>query len=193
VSAELRKADQERPPTARVFFALRPPDALAGTLADVARDAAERLGGRPTRCDTIHLTLAFLGDVPVDDLPVLQAIGDGIQCSRFALRIDRLGYWPHKRLLWAGMSEVPDGLRDLHRQLQGTLAASGYRSDTAAHGFAPHITLVRHMPSGEADSMVTGAGNLHPLDWPCSSFLLFKSELRSSGPDYGILRKYSLA
>lgn len=193
MSAESRKADQERPPTARVFFALRPPEALVGTLADVARHAAERLGGRPTRCDTIHLTLAFLGDVPVDDLPVLQAIGDSVQCSRFTLRIDRLGYWQHKRLLWAGMSDVVDGLRDLHRQLQGALAASGYRSDSAAHGFAPHITLVRHMPSGGADSKVTGAGNLHPLDWPCSNFFLFKSDLHSSGPDYAILQTYSLA
>jgi 2'-5' RNA ligase len=37
---------------------------VAGRLAAIAGEAAARFGGRATRRDTIHLTLAFLGDVP---------------------------------------------------------------------------------------------------------------------------------
>lgn len=145
------------------------------------------------RCDTVHLTLAFLGDVPLADLPMLHALGEKIRGVRFSLRIDRLGYWPHKRLLWAGMSEVPDGLHDLQRQLLAALAESGYRVDSAGRGFTPHITLVRHVPSESLDSAAAGGSALPPLDWPCSSFALLRSDLSSSGPSYTVLQAFPLA
>lgn len=47
----------------RLFFALWPSPAAAERLASAATDAAARLGGRPTRLETLHLTLAFLGEV----------------------------------------------------------------------------------------------------------------------------------
>ena len=144
------------------------------------------------RCDTIHLTLAFLGDVPVAGLPMLNALGEKIRGVRFSLRIDRLGYWPHKRLLWAGMSEVPQRLHDLQRQLLAALAESGYRIDSAGRGFTPHITLVRHVPSGSLDSAVAG-GALRPCDWPCSSFALIRSDLSLSGTNYTVLQAFPLA
>lgn len=170
---------------------MQPPEALARALADVARQAAEQQGGRPTRCATIHLTLAFLGDVPVADLPVLVALGERLRGLRFPLRIDRLGYWPNKRLLWAGLSEVPEELRDVQRQLLAALAAAGYRTDPAGRGFAPHLTLVRRLPPDGAAALV--AGGLRPLDWPCSSFALFRSDPGASGPEHTVLREFPLA
>jgi len=48
----------------RLFFALWPPTAAAEQLTDIANSISKQLGGKPTRQDTVHLTLAFLADVP---------------------------------------------------------------------------------------------------------------------------------
>lgn len=193
MSAEPPGKNQERPVTARVFFALHPPETVATALAEVARRTAERQGGRPTRGDTIHLTLAFLGDIPVAELPRLQAVGDRVRGARFSLRIDRLDYWRHKRLLWAGPSEVPRCLRDLHKQLLAALAESGFRGDLKGGEFTPHITLVRHVSLENPDLTGLGGDPTWPLDWPCSSFALLRSELSSAGPNYTLLRTFTLA
>lgn len=47
-----------------IVFVLWPPMDAAEQLAAVARVTATRFGGKPTLVKTIHLTLAFLGDVP---------------------------------------------------------------------------------------------------------------------------------
>lgn len=172
---------------------MQPPEAVATALAEVARRTAERQGGRPTRGDTIHLTLAFLGDIPVAELPRLQAVGDRVRGARFSLRIDRLDYWRNKRLLWAGTSEVPRCLQDLHKQLLAALAGAGFRADSKGGEFTPHITLVRHVLSEQPDSTGIGGDPTWPLDWPCSSFALLRSELSSAGPNYTVLRTFPLA
>jgi 2'-5' RNA ligase len=57
---------------ARVFFALWPSPEAARQLAAVAASFAAAAGGRATRLESLHLTLAFLGDVAVDRLPELE-------------------------------------------------------------------------------------------------------------------------
>ena len=55
----------------RLFFALWPPLEVAEQLAGVARAVAQQFGGKPTRQETLHLTLAFLGEVPDDRMSLL--------------------------------------------------------------------------------------------------------------------------
>lgn len=181
-----------RPDTARIFFALWPPDALAESLARFAQDAAKRGSGRPTRRETIHLTLAFLGDVAVSELPTLCALGERVRALPFSLTIDRCGYWQHNRVFWAGPAEVPDRLRDLHLQLQTALAESAYPIDPPARQYIPHITLVRRMPSAIDISSPPEGAVFPALEWQCTNFVLVRSVLSPMGPDYRILRKFSL-
>jgi len=192
VSADAHLDESERPPTARIFFALWPAPELAGRLADVAQSAAAKLGGRPTRPETIHLTLAFLGETAVSRLPELHALARGIQVDAFALTIDRLGYWQHNRLFWAGCGKVPAPLAELHRRLQAALAASGFPVDPPGRSFTPHVTLLRKVPAGKAGA---GSGELpvqEHLSWPCKHFVLVQSEPTSSGHRYRVLGEYPL-
>lgn len=169
-----------------------PPDALADTLAEVAREAAEHLGGRPTRRDTIHLTLAFLGDVPVSELPKLYAAGERVRASSFALKIDRCGYWQHNGVLWAGLGEGLDCLHDLYRQLRAALDESGFRPDPQVRRYTPHLTLVRRVSLVSDESMQATAQGFRSLDWLCTSYVLVRSDLSVSGPQYTTLREFSL-
>jgi 2'-5' RNA ligase len=73
----------------RLFFALWPSPAAAERLASAATDAAARLGGRPTRLETLHLTLAFLGEVADERVPGLLALATNLPAAPFELRIDQ--------------------------------------------------------------------------------------------------------
>lgn len=108
----------------------------------------------------------------------------------FSLRIDRLGCWPNKRLLWAGMSSVPEALGELHRQLTAALTGAGYRTDSAVRGLTPHITLVRHLPTRIHD--LENGGALQPLDWLCQGFSLLRSDVHPSGASYVSIQEYPL-
>jgi 2'-5' RNA ligase len=146
VSPEGGAEQKIKPATARVFFALWPSPALASELVGLATVAAERYGGRSSRPDTIHLTLAFLGEVPESALPTLCALAASIKAPPFELVIDRLGFWPHNHLLWAGCSTTPVPLQDMVLALQKSLIAAGFNPDRADRPFTPHLTLLRKVP-----------------------------------------------
>jgi 2'-5' RNA ligase len=139
VSPEGGTKQKIKPATARVFFALWPSPGLASALADVATAAAKRYGGRSSRPDTIHLTLAFLGEVPEAALPTLCALAASIKAPPFELVIDRLGFWPHNQLLWAGCSTTPAPLQDMVLDLQNTLIAAGFTPDLGRPSASPRI------------------------------------------------------
>lgn len=189
--ADRRPESPQRPATARIFFALWPPADVAGRLAAIAGEAAARFGGRATRRDTIHLTLAFLGDVPESRLAELGDVAASVRGSAFELSLDRLGFWQHNHLLWAG-GETPAALTALHGALGKALAGSGFKVDGEGRHFAPHITLVRKLPP----TCQLAAGQAIPLPalaWSCQRFFLVRSQLSSAGPDYLILRDFSLS
>jgi 2'-5' RNA ligase len=157
--------------TARVFFALWPDPARALVLADLANAMASRFAGRSTRTDTVHLTLAFLGEVPETALPTLCAIAGGIKVPPFELLIDRLGYWPHNQLLWAGCSTSPAALLELVNSLQQNLGAAGFAPDRAERHFTPHISLLRKVPRIFAPGSADPLPKIQPLPWHCSRWV----------------------
>ena len=192
MSAERRPESTERPATARVFFALWPPAGVADPLADIAREAAGRFGGRATRRETIHLTLAFLGDVAESRLAELGAAAAEVRAAPFDFSLDRLGFWRHNHLLWAGCDQPPAALDDLQASLGKALARAGFKVDGQGRSFSPHVTLVRHIPLGVEPGQL---GTLLPpdgLSWPCEHFVLVRSALSSAGPAYRILREFSV-
>lgn len=184
-----RTPPAERPATARVFFALWPAPELAAGLAALAREAAATAGGRPMRQETIHLTLAFLGDVPEVRLPELAQRAAAIRLPGFELCLDRLGFWRHNRLLWAG-GKTPPALLGLVDALRATLADAGLPADGGRREFTPHITLLRKLPAA-VDLPQQRA--IAPFSWPCRRFVLVRSRLSASGPDYQILAEFPLA
>ncbi len=164
---------------------------MADRLAAIAAEAAARLGGRATRRDTIHLTLAFLGDVPESRLAELGEVAAAVRGAAFDLRLDRLGFWQHNHLLWGGGTK-PAGLEALHGALRKALTDAGFKVDGEGRNFAPHLTLVRKVPpssglEGGYETPITA------MPWSCDRFFLVRSRLSSSGSEYLILREFSLA
>ena len=164
-----------------------PPPAQAERLAALAGDCVHRFGGLATRQETIHLTLAFLGEVPEVLLPVLLARVQAVRTAGFDLCIDRLGYWRHNRLLWAGCVAPPDGLLALATDLREALRDVGILLDDAARRFTPHLTLVRKVPEKSVPPVLP---DIEPVCWQGEGFVLVESQLSATGAIYRPLAKF---
>ena len=167
----------------RVFFAVWPDQAAAEALSDAATAAQATCGGRTMRLETLHLTLAFLGDLPVARVDVAKRIADGVTAASFDLVLDQLGYWRHNRILWAS-GGVPAGLTFIAGSLQRDLRAAGFALD--ARAFAPHVTLLRDAHCADMPTLA------QPIRWPVREFVLAESRLSSAGARYDIIGRWPL-
>jgi 2'-5' RNA ligase len=168
--------------TARLFFAAWPPPAVQRALGDIARQA-EECGGCAVPARNIHLTLIFIGDVPRARVAGLEALGATVVAPRFDLVVDRLEYWRHNRILWAGVKECPQALRVLVERLRQPVAATGFRVEQRP--YVPHITLRRDARGAPANTRIR-------VDWPVAEFALVESAQRERGRAYEVLRRWPL-
>jgi RNA 2',3'-cyclic 3'-phosphodiesterase len=153
-------------------------------LDALAADAVARGGGRRTRRDSLHLTLAFIGAATAAQREVLEAAAGRVRAAPFDLRLDRLGWWPHNRILWAGAHETPSGQRRLFESLGRELAAAGIEPDQRP--WVPHVTLARNVRGDRIPEF----GD--PLAWTVREFTLVASRLQPSGARYTVLRRWPL-
>lgn len=176
-----------RPEAARVFFALWPTATVLDSLDRAARDGAARFGGRPTKPETQHLTLAFLGDVALDRLSALHAAAGRVNRPMFNFTLDRLGFWRHNRILWAGSSQNERSLTALVRDLVAEIQVAGGRVDGGSRPFTPHVTLVRNVRDNPLE-----LPPLPAVGWECCDFVLVRSRLSAQGAAYEILGRWPL-
>lgn len=171
----------------RLFFALWPADEVAGALHATARAAHAGCGGRTMRRDTLHITLAFLGSVAAARVAAAEAAAGRMSAPAFELELDRLGYWKHNRIVWAGCSAPPPALLDLASALTQELRAEGFMLDERP--FAAHATLVRNARCASAPPPLLA----NPVRWPASDFALVESHAAAGGSRYAVRRRWPLA
>ncbi len=187
VQAEGDNQRSERPAMARVFFALWPPPEVARQLSSVADSFANSAGGRATRRETIHLTLAFIGDVPLERLPDLARAAREVRAEAFDLTLDQFGLWRHNRIFWAGCSVLSPALRGLSATLVAELQAAGFNVANARRIFTPHVTLVRKVVALDAP-----LPRCDPVAWCCGKFVLVRSTLSVDGSSYQTIAAFPL-
>jgi RNA 2',3'-cyclic 3'-phosphodiesterase len=131
----------------RIFIALQLEDELTARLEVVLRRHSKLAPqSRWVRPDSLHLSLAFLGEV--SDALVPQ-VGDAVarvaaQHARHVLRVHGSGTFGPldcPKVLWLGVSGAVDALASLQRALAAELAPLGLAPDHEV--FIPHITLAR--------------------------------------------------
>jgi 2'-5' RNA ligase len=173
-----------RQPPLRTFLALWPGPEVGAELARHAALVAKACSGRPSRPDTLHLTLVFIGATPRERVTSLQGLMDGIRLPRFALRLDQCGWWRHNGIAWAGTHAAPEPLIALQQALARGAEKLGFSLDVRP--YVPHLTLARD--AGRSPP----AAAMPALDWHVESFVLVASELTTAGPRYRILHECAL-
>ena len=170
--------------TERLFFALWPEPQLQEAFYAAGQKLYQHCGGRRTRRENIHLTLAFLGVVEPERVERVLIVADQIQIPAFALEFTRLGWWRQNRVAWAATTETPRPLLDLVKALQLGLSQEGFKFDERR--FLPHVTLLRkaNCPSALIEN--------EALLWPVSDFVLVRSTLQQGGSHYAIVKRWPL-
>lgn len=169
---------------ARLFFALWPDAGTQRALGTLAQDLKHECGGRAVAASNVHLTLVFLGNVERARMPRLEALAVGIGAPRFALAVDRVEFWRHNRIVWAGASHCPGALQALVARLGQGLTAEGFRPDERP--YVPHITLLRNTRRPPAMASVP------VIDWMVPGFALVESAPRERGRVYEVVREWPL-
>lgn len=167
----------------RLFFALWPDDAVRAGLARWSRELHALCGGKPTRPENLHVTLAFLGGVEEARVADVERAADAVGARAFPLILDRPGYWKQNRIAWGGASVVPPELEALVSGLRGALVRSRIRFD--AKSFVSHVTLLRGAREPK------GMPALDPILWKIDGFALVQSVTLPRGSRYEVRRSWS--
>lgn len=176
-----RAAGSER---ARLFFALWPDETVRRTLGALALEAQAHCGGRATTLEKIHLTLFFIGDVARSRIAALQLAASALDTTPFELVLDRLGYWRHNRIAWAGASKCPRALDLLASGLRDALGRAGVKGEDRP--YVPHMTLVRNAERPPA------AAAVGPCSWRAREFVLVESVSVVGGVRYDVRSRWTL-
>ena len=166
----------------RLFFALWPDDEVRAELERWSRELHALWGGRPTRPENLHVTLAFLGKVDEARVAEVERAASEVAPRAVSLVLDQPGYWTHNRIAWAGASVVPPTLEALVSELRGALAKSQIRFD--AKSFVSHVTLLRD--AREPAAMPA----LAPIEWRLDGFALVQSVTLPRGSRYEIRKSW---
>jgi RNA 2',3'-cyclic 3'-phosphodiesterase len=173
------------PDTLRLFFALWPDDATRDALNRAGKWLHQHWGGRRMRADTLHITLAFLGSTPAEQLDALTACADAVQADAFELILDQAGYWRHNRIGWLGASQTPPQHVELVGALNAALRAAGFPSTRARMcRTSPCCAIFRRRRGASNASRCTGRSAISCW-WPRAR--------ESDGAHYDVIRRWPLA
>ena len=171
----------------RMFVAVVPPPVVAEHLdafLEVRRAAAAY---RWAPVEQLHVTLAFLAEVPerkLDDL--VERLGRAAsRRTAFATAITRGGAFPNvgrARVLWAGLDLDEQGRIELSRLATGARSAAA-RAGVPVDGqrFRPHVTVARITHPDEVTSWVRLLDTYRGPTWTVDRVTLVASYLHE-GP-----------
>jgi len=166
----------------RVFFALWPSAPTAACLHRLAQRMQARHRGRAMRRNTLHMTLAFVGDIEAGRIVELMAMGPRVAPQRFEMVLDCVGGWPRQKLVWAAPSHTEPPLAQCVVDLREQLGAAGFLVDTRT--FRPHLTLLRNV----GDVPETFA--VPPVTWSVTDLVLVESRRAADGANYSVLARW---
>ncbi|HML20073.1 MAG TPA: RNA 2',3'-cyclic phosphodiesterase [Aggregatilinea sp.] len=180
----------------RVFIAVELPNPplslLSRTQADLKRQAPAG-SVRWVAPEGIHLTLKFLGDVPVTDLDAVRsAMSEAARGhTPFTLETGSLGCFPNAtrpRVIWIGIERSRSALNALRDAVETHVAPLGY--PTEDRPFSPHLTLGRVRPEARRDALaklgtlLSDKPTTEHETWTVDRISLMRSELKPGGAVY---------
>ena len=149
------------------------------------------------REDNLHLTLKFLGNVPLEKIEELShaVAAAASRFQPFALSVAGCGKFPTRgkpNVLWIGLDDPSRTLSQLHHDLEDNCANVGFARE--ARAFHPHLTIARlRKPNGARE-----LGEFHIAQaFAAGSFTVsevvgFRSELLAKGARHTALFRHEL-
>jgi len=149
----------------------------------------------------VHLTLKFLGNVPLDRIEeITAALKDAcVGLSPFIMGVSGLGCFPsanNPRVIWVGVQEETGRLKRLQERVERRLATLGFKPERRP--FRPHLTLGRVKKQAHVGARriiggivsATSVGDLGQME--VEEIVFMKSTLLPSGARYSRLETIPL-
>ena len=164
----------------RLFFAVNLSDEIKKEIAETILPLIPADKWRKTLPENLHMTMHFLGHLPVDAVNKMEGETKPLQAFEpFEAEINCVGHFKG-RVLWLGIGKGTEDFDLLNRKLQQAIGTQDDR-------FHAHITLARNKGAGknETDALVErmrGIGFSKKVR--IESMDLMGSELHKAGPKY---------
>lgn len=193
----------------RVFVAL--------DIDDVIRERIQRFmegvrgfapDARWVRAESLHVTLKFIGEKPVESVEAIKRALAVVRTSSFELTIRGHGFFPtpkSARVFWIGI-DCGDQLASLANAVDEATSTVGIEKED--HVFSPHLTLARGGDRSGAPGWRKGDGpnrhfqclqeKLAALPAPefgtmtAREFFLYESQLLRGGARYTKIARFAL-
>ena len=190
MSGNEKPAGERRENPIRTFVCIEIADAVKNQIADLQCELkqidAHVSWVKPAN---IHLTLKFLGPVePSRIAAVREAVARATSsCRPFEVEVSGTGCFPSARsprILWVGLSQVPNQLQQLHQTMEDEFAREGFAREQKL--FSPHLTIGRiRSPRGARESAekLINSG-FTGLTFRATEVIVMRSDLSPTGSLY---------
>jgi len=187
----------------RLFVAISMPEAVRDKVLSSQQELQRMLprdAVRWTNPAQFHLTLRFLGDVPVERVPALQEAVNAV-CARapaLRLRAQGIGFFPNARsprVIWIGIHDGEGRLADLQKKIE--FAVQSFAPGPAAEKFAGHVTLgrVKSLKRPEVEKLTAHAQAVSDRlfgEWTATEIELIRSDRLPTGACHTLLSPFPL-
>jgi len=185
--------------TIRTFIAVELPQEIQDRLGQLQSDFKVSMPDvRWTKYGNIHLTLKFLGDVP---LSKIDKIGEALRevaakFPAFTMSLADIGAFPNSRkprIVWVGVQKGVDELKEIAKAIDSSMKRLGFPPEKRR--FSPHLTVgrIRHLKNPTAMTEALDKSAVGELGkFTVERISLIKSQLDPAGSIYTTIKEARL-
>lgn len=169
----------------RLFFALWPDETARQCLSDAISEVRSITAhGKLVDFNNLHITLHFLGNIPVQRVRCYLRQAIKVRGRPFDLELTHLGHFKKPRVLWIGCDTIPPALEQLHADLGAMIETCGFNQESRP--YRPHVSIARKINQSVAKQRITG------IPWSVDQFVLIKSVIQNNAVQYRVKAAYPL-
>jgi len=183
--------EEPKNPRARLFVALDLPDELREGIAEWGRQALVDPALRPVAPESLHITLAFLGNRPEEEIEEIAAVvREAVGPAPWVEVLDPEQRPPRGRARVYALPVLSPGTEALQAGVEQGLVEGGF-FEPEKRPFWPHLTVARVRPEGRGSRRPVVVAE-PPGKLPeglseariCRRMTLYRSELKPTGARY---------
>jgi 2'-5' RNA ligase len=191
--------EQPKSPRVRLFVALDLPDELREGIVAWGRESLADPALRPVAPESLHVTLAFLGQRPQEEVEAIAAVvRERVGPAPWVELLDPEQRPPRGRARLYALPALSPGAEALQAGVAQGLAEGGFY-EPEKRPFWPHVTVARVRPEGRGSrrpAVVSDPPGKLPEGMSeariCRRMTLYRSELQPTGARYVPLAQVEL-
>ncbi|MEN3035093.1 MAG: RNA 2',3'-cyclic phosphodiesterase [Candidatus Methanosuratincola sp.] len=178
----------------RAFFALEISEDMRQRIADLGKEVA-RSGAdvKVVEAENLHVTMKFLGEVPLSKIDEIAGALESIKMRSFELEARGAGAFPDRRMIrvmWVGIGKGAGEVTEVARKLDEALGRFGFPKEKR---FVPHITVGRVRSPRNREALLNILDSHSQTVFGTTlvdRLVLKKSTLTGAGPIYSNLKVF---